>query len=167
MWKLSAKEVTKYNPKNRDEKGNYIIDEWIDYTDVGKKFEGVIFLLSDYKIIEDRYVNAVKFLFEYYNCNKIQLVSKKIFPEEDLEWLKDKDLEIFYSELLTLRTINIDDIDKVVKLILRGAFYAELHGKKDRRVSVRFSYDYYMYLNFPENEHIIRYIENYFGLYVR
>jgi hypothetical protein len=32
--------VTKYDPENRDAEGNYLIDEWTSFSDVGRTFSG-------------------------------------------------------------------------------------------------------------------------------
>lgn len=168
-WILSAKEVTKYNPNRRNENGVYLDNDWTDFSDIGKDVGngGIKLTLREYKKVEDRYVAAVKFLFEYYKCNRIQLISKKIYHDENLHRLRDEKLKTYFPLLLNKRTINIGDLDYVVRLILRGSLYAELFAKQDRRISVRFSYDFYMYFIFPENKEIIRNIENKIGLFVR
>lgn len=33
-------QITKYDPKNRDENNRYLKDEWTDYSSIGEIFEG-------------------------------------------------------------------------------------------------------------------------------
>ena len=88
-WQILAKEVTKYNPLFRNSEGVYLKDDWTDFSDIGK-IRGGNKRLSyiDYVKIEDKYVSTVKFLFDYYKCEKIQLVSKNIYEDENLRRLK-------------------------------------------------------------------------------
>lgn len=166
-WILSAHSVTKYNPIYRDEQGVYLRDEWTDYSDIEKKFEGNKLTLEEYENIETKYVESVKYLFRYYRINKIQLISKKYFLDENLERFKNKELGDFYMKMVAKRTVGINDIDKVVRLILRGGLYCELWGKNNRSVVVRFGYDYYMHFNCPDINDVKGYIENELGLFVQ
>ena len=73
----------------------------------------------------------------------------------------------FNLNLLTKRTIDVSDIDKVVRLILRGALYSELWGKANRDVVVKFGYDFYMHFNCPDINDAKGYIEKEIGLFVQ
>ena len=48
--------VCKYDPAFRDEKGAYKKDEWTDFSDIGRAFDGKVFTEEEYYETEDRYV---------------------------------------------------------------------------------------------------------------
>ncbi len=48
--------VTKYDPKNRDHNGWYVKDEWTDYSDIGKSFEGKRLTFWEYFNVESKYI---------------------------------------------------------------------------------------------------------------
>lgn len=165
LWMFNAATVTKFNPIYRNENGVYQKDEWDDYGDIGRTFDGKKLSFREYKIIEDKYVESIKYLFTFYNCNKIQLISKRLFLD-DLSCLRDDKLGDFYNQIKERRTINISEVEMISRLILRGALNVELWGKDNRNVVVRFDSSYYMFFNCPNIEDIKNYIEDEIGLYV-
>ena len=165
-WMFTASSVTKYNPIYRDGEGIYLKDEWEDYGDIGRIFNGKRFSYKEYKSIEDKHIESIKYLFTFYNCNQIQLISKRFFLD-DLSWLRDEKLGNFYNLIKKKRTINISEVEMVSRLIFRGALIAELWGKQNRNVVVRFDSSYYMFFNCPNIEDIKKYIEDEIGLYIR
>lgn len=162
-------EVTKYDPIYRNSEGIYTTDEWIGVDDIGKENNGKILYLDEYLKTEDKYVEAVKYLFEYYKSEKIQLVGKEIRHYEDLMNIENLNYKDYHENLHNRRTISIGELDIVVRLSLRCSFWAHLVSKKNRDVSVEFGYDYYMYFKIlKEDEDIItEYIEKKIGLFVR
>ena len=49
-------QVSKYDPIFRNAEGAYQKDEWTDFSDIGKTFEGKVFTEEEYYQTEDRYV---------------------------------------------------------------------------------------------------------------
>jgi hypothetical protein len=166
-WRLTAFEVMKYNPKFRNTKGHYIKKEWTEF-EIGKSFDGVVLTYQDYKNIEDKYISVIKYIFGYYNCDKIQFVKAKYFMEDDeLHLILDKELETFYKLLINRKTLDIKQTQMAARLILRSALSGMFHCKINKNIAVRFGYDFYMYINVPPNDEkeIKTYIEENIGLF--
>ena len=51
--------ITKYNPKNRDTRGAYLINEWTAYSDINKIIDGKSLNYTEYLAVENAYVNAI------------------------------------------------------------------------------------------------------------
>ncbi len=66
QWRLTAFEVMKYNPKFRNLEGHYLKKEWTEF-EIGKIFDGVELIYEDYKVVEDKYILAFQYLFDYFN----------------------------------------------------------------------------------------------------
>jgi len=68
--------VTKYNPANRNEKGYYMLDEWTDFSDVGKQFNGIELTMEEYLKVESAYtIVAISILKK---CDINSLTVKKL-----------------------------------------------------------------------------------------
>lgn len=61
----SSYRITKYNPANRNDSGNYCGDDWTSISDVGKFYNGELFTIEEYLRVENLYVCAVKKYMEY------------------------------------------------------------------------------------------------------
>lgn len=162
-------EVTKYNPIYRNSEGIYTNDEWIGVNDIGQECGGKVLQLEEYLNIENKYVQAAKHLFEYYGSEKIQLIDKEIRNYDDLPNTKNLDYKVFFETLNKRRTISIEELEIVIRLSLRDSFWAHLVSKNNRKISLEFGYDYYMYFKIfkKDEEAIKKYIETNIGLFVR
>lgn len=166
-WLFSSFEVMKYNPIYRDSSGKYIKDEWTDYSDIGKILNGVVLTFLDYKKFEDKYIEAISYLFKFYNCDKIQCIIERYYRDDDLEIINSMDLEKFYYELRKRKVLSLEETLKAARLHLRGAISGRFYMKGNKDISVRFGYDFYMYFNVPEinKKEIRNYIESKIGLF--
>lgn len=61
-------EIVKYSPKNYDDNGVYIKDEWSSRSDIGAVYDGKPFTLEEYLDVEQRYVNVVLSIMRATNC---------------------------------------------------------------------------------------------------
>ncbi len=166
-WQLTAFEVMKYSPEFRNSEGHYLKKEWTEFH-IGKSFDGVTLTYEDYKVVEDKYIEAFKYLFNYYKCNRIQILETTFFLEQnDLKDIRDNELEKFYLSLKGRKTLNLAEAGMAARLILRSAMYGRFYCKGNKEIGVRFGYDFYMFFNVPEaNKREIRdYIEKDIGLF--
>jgi len=166
-WRLTAFEVMKYDPKYRNEEGHYLKKEWTEF-EIGKSFDGKILTYLDYKIIEDKYISAIVYLFEYFKCTRVQFTKKVIYLDDnELHLIIDEELINFYKLLKNRRILNLEETTMAARLILRNAIYGGFNCKGSKNISVRFGYDFYMYFNTPEHEKqvIKKYIEKEIGLF--
>ena len=75
--------VTKYNPQYRDTNDVYTREEWTSFSDINKVFQGKLFSLNEYLLVEEKYIKAVK----------------TILKEKNIKNLKIRDLEIYSDDL--------------------------------------------------------------------
>lgn len=120
--------ITKYNPKHRDEAGQYTKDEWTSYSAVGKYISE-----KEYLEIEKAYIEtALSFIRE----NGIEGLTLKEFENQN-NYSENN------SSLAENQTLNISQIEKVIQNILREKYWAKLEAKE---MYIHFGYDFYMYI---------------------
>lgn len=165
-WIVTSLEVTKYNPIYRNKDGHYLKDEWTEFAHIGNTYNGELFTYDEYLRIENMYVSAIEYFFNYLNCYKIRLMRPIYFLDRIELDIRNNELYLFYTNLRGRRVLNLQEALKVSKLIMRGAMDGVLFCKGDDEISVRFGYDFYLYLDAPEDKNKIKeYIENKIGLF--
>lgn len=150
-WRFTAKSITKYNPVFRDDKGHYKQEEWVGFFQLGETINGESLTFSIYSETENKYITAAKLFFQFHDCTyiKIKNVEKKNFSDYNRD---DKGhLLKVYSLIDEGLLLSINDLDIVVKLILRDLVWAELVCDQEESAAVRFGYDFYMYFNSSKN----------------
>jgi hypothetical protein len=148
--------ITKYNPKNRDSEGSYLDhSEWTAISDIGRP-EYKNFTFEVYEKIETGYIEAIQLILKDNNIDHLVIDSfllhdKKIDFEKYIETGRLKNIRLdFDKEIKTLKNgvkLNIDQIKKIIRLILRETVDLRLVNKE---FEVRFGYDYYMYVKTNE-----------------
>ena len=78
MFDLEEYRVTKYNPDNRNSLGDYLIDEWTSFSDIGKKYEGKIFTMSDYIKTENNYIKAINNFMKCTSTVELKIVDLEV-----------------------------------------------------------------------------------------
>ncbi|MFT3676837.1 MAG: hypothetical protein QM781_13170 [Chitinophagaceae bacterium] len=157
-WEFSAKSVTKYNPVYRDEQGHYEKEEWIGFFQLGRVVSGELLTYDEYVKVENRYVLAAKLFLTFNNCSDIMIVNLEkreiddfsvYFPNDETGHIKT------FTEIKEGAFVSGDDIDNIIRLILREVVWAELVCKTEESVAIRFGYDFYMYFNSPKKWEIL------------
>ncbi len=148
-WRYKARSITKYNPKNYDSAGAYLIDEWTSYSDIGKGIDPVANALlskEGYLEVEGNYISAVKMFMTEVNAKKIKVIELyKISDADDFDKYDDKVLFDFYTELKE-KEYSISSLHIIMQLILREYMQASIQLVTPKMDStVYFGYDYYMY----------------------
>ena len=141
---LESFRITKYNPKNRNEKGHYLVDEWTSFSDVWKNVT-----FEEYITIENKYIECVEKCMQIVNIKN--LVLKKY--EENTSfylinqfWLDEK----VYNSLHENINVCINDIPTVIRAILRGNCWWKLSW--DKNFFIHFGWDYYMFIGFKSSK---------------
>ncbi len=151
--------ITKYDPKNRNELGYYLKDEWTEYGDIGRSFDGKIFTYEEYVIVEDAYIQAVLLFMDCLEIDSLKVISLEDThgknPESiSVESIKIKNNEYYKKEMIIF----------IIKSILRYKLWCKLESENMR---VDFGYDYYMGLACSKLcMSTIKKIENELGLFV-
>lgn len=128
--------VTKYYPKNRDERGNYLLDsEWTSFTEVGTKVNE-----EDYLKIESNYIKAITSFMDDMGLNRVYLNALELWSNE----VVSQNAASFLSEIWVGKGVTTQEISELAKLTLRNAIWCKLSYKKE--FFVHFGYDFYMYI---------------------
>lgn len=122
--------ITKYNPQFRNESGAYQLDEWTEYSDLGRVFNGVKFSIEEYEKVESAYIQSVILILE-----ELLIDSVKIESLEN----RNKIPTITNGQI-----VNLNDLPHTMKLVLRENCWFRL--RHPRRAFIHFGYDYYMYI---------------------
>jgi hypothetical protein len=129
--------VTKYDPRNRDEAGHYLHDEWTSYSDIGKSFQGTILTVDDYTRVENAYVEvALAFMLESKSDGL------RISCLETRDGYHESGLVLVLGA-----EVRSDQIKQVCRLCLQDKIWCKLEGDGGR--FIHFGWDYYMYLGVP------------------
>ena len=129
--------ITKYNPKNRDTQGRYLVDEWTAYSDIGQEFGGSVLTREEYLRVENTYVDAaIKLLDE---CGVSSLVIDSL--ENHLNYQSN------YVALSDGQRLRDESLREGIRSLLRGDFWCRLQD--GTRAFIHVGYDYYMYIGVP------------------
>lgn len=128
--------ITKYNPKNRDERGFYLDDkEWTCFFEVGTKVSE-----EDYLGTETDYINAIITFMDEMDLNKVYLNDLEIWSDE----VVSQNASSFLRKMWMGKAVTAQEIRELAKLTLRNVIWCKLSYKKE--FFVHFGYDYYMYI---------------------
>ena len=173
-WRWTADLIVKYAPENYDERGIYRKDEWTSSSDIGKVYDGKRFTREEYLETEDKYVQAVirgmeltgcSFLtVEYLFVSRKKSDMKRRFTPKNPLYEQNKDLYDMFLNIKEGMRIHISQIEKAVRLNLRGYIDCDLTNKK-KDFYVRFGFDYYMYFNSNIDKCILKEEIEKIGLY--
>ena len=173
-WRWTADEIVKYAPENYDERGIYRKNEWLMSSDIGKIYDGKRFTREEYLETENKYVQAVirgmelagcSFLtVEYLFVSRKKSDMKRRFTPKNPLYEQNKDLYDMFLNIKEGMRIHISQIEKAVRLNLRGYIDCDLTNKK-KDFYVRFGFDYYMYFNSNIDKCILKKEIEKIGLY--
>ena len=120
--------VTKYNPACRDTNGIYLKDEWTDYSDIGKSYDGYILTAEEYYKVENNYIQM---------CNEVwQMQGSYPISVNDVEKRR-------FSPIIPKTIKDKEHLTKIISEILECKLWARLEGEN---FFIHFGYDYYMYI---------------------
>jgi len=143
--------ITKYNPKHRNSDGVYLLDEWTSYSDVGQIFNGKVFEIQEYLKVEEKYIEAIKALFNFFKINRFVIEGiEKNNEENDFNETDKAFLFPTYQKIQEDEIVSATELENTVKLILREYMWGKII-LEDVGVGVSFGYDYYMYFEFNES----------------
>ena len=137
--------ITKYDPVFRNESGEYILNEWTSYHDIGQKFYDGILTKEKYLKQEDGYIHTIELILDDNNLNSMRLVQLEKYRTKELSELLSKEEKEFIKNMRSDMLMSRDDIKKVSRLILREFVWGKLESI-DKLVTIEFGYDYYMYV---------------------
>jgi len=116
--------ITKYDPQYRDNRGAYLKDEWTDYGDIGKTFEGKILTLEEYLKTEDAYIQAILLFMEDLNIDSLRISCLEKDGRNPKKVIVD-DIEIVNNTY-----VNKESIVPIIRLILRSKTWCKFKAKQ-------------------------------------
>lgn len=135
--------MSKYNPVNRNSKGHYIADEWTSVNDIGNIYSNQELTLSDYVLVEEKYVDAIKAIMTEVKIDKLRIQEFEKYEYSGIVEGNSDFLINMYDSLAEGMMIEKQNLSSVVKLILREIAWAKLVNPS---LEIHFGYDYYMYV---------------------
>lgn len=143
--------ITKYDPKNRNEKGHYLYDHWTEFGDIGKTLAGEHVTIDKYLNVESDYIHAVREILKENNLEYLRVVGfdKKQF-KRSIKAFKGKwsHKPVYENMLLSEdKKVSIDEIELICQMNFRYYCHIELEIKD--KFYVHFGFDMYMYVGAP------------------
>ena len=71
--RMKERVIVKYNPKYYDIQGVYTKDEWTDFSDVGREFEGKRLSIEEYLVVENNFIAFVRECVELVGCKYLTI----------------------------------------------------------------------------------------------
>ena len=135
MIKKMSYRITKFDPKKRNNEGHFLdVSEWVSISDIGNpKYNNVNY--AEYEKIETAYVKSIELILDEKRISNLKIDSFELYNTiEDFENFKKdgrlKNIDIdFRSEIATLKngtTLNLIEIQKIIRLILRETIWMNL-----------------------------------------
>ena len=144
--------ITKYNPIHRDHDGFYKKDEWTSWADLGKIYNDRKFCINDYLFAENKYIDVVKELLNINNIQELYIIDLEVSQIDYLidEMSKEKlylskyDMQILKRIINGKKTVDLNEIPGLFRLLLREIIWCRLLKKKQFEIEI--GYDFYMYV---------------------
>ena len=70
---MSKYRITKYNPALRNEDGWYMPDDWTDWSDIGKIYNGNMLGAREYLEVETKYIEIVTKILKYKTVTTMEI----------------------------------------------------------------------------------------------
>jgi hypothetical protein len=142
--------VTKYNPDFRNSTGVYEKDEWIAFSDIGDRFDGVEFTVNNYIETEELYLAAIHRFMSNLDLNSLN-ISRLEKENYVLREHDRKHIDLYPLQMTRIvefiqdgNSLNGVDLDNFCRLCLRSQIWGVLEHRED--MFVHFGRDYYMYI---------------------
>ncbi len=140
--------ISKYNPLLR-RNGIYVEDDWTDYSDIGKLFNGQELTFDKYTLVEQKYLQCVSNLLNHFNVNIIKLIAVELY-EPNLSW---------YSNQL----ISVDKSLVFLTDCMRNKCWGQLIGPK---FCIYMGWDFYLHIRCELSLSCLDAISSSSGLYL-
>ena len=123
------------------------MDEWTSYSDIGKSFLDKELTMDRYITVENSYIEVVMSAMKEMGITSFTIIElEKGKYDEKIYELNDV-YRGLYNKLKERCNIFIDEIEMVLRLILRETIWGKL---VHNNAFIHFGYDYYMYMGSQE-----------------
>ncbi len=143
---MSVFRISKYDPRLRI-CGKYMADEWTDYSDIGRSFDGKILTEEEYLSIENRYLCCIR---DIMNCSCIP-------------YMLISGLEIYEKCIWSEGCIvSVEKIDTIIRDCFRNVCWCKLEYDD---MYIHFGYDFYIYVSTHSEADVVNEICNRYSLF--
>ncbi|HLB94041.1 MAG TPA: hypothetical protein VJJ81_02235 [Candidatus Babeliales bacterium] len=136
--------ITKYNPKNRDINGSYLLDEWTCYSQVDTITNGKLLTYAEYLVTENAYVKAINLFMICNDLKELQVAYLEKYWELDQDFNLNLAMIELFKRMKIRRKLSMDEVEIMARLVLRRKLWCKLGN--ENTMFVHFGYDYYMYI---------------------
>jgi len=139
--------LSKYNPKYRDEYGNYTRQEWTAISDIDE----IGVFSQEYLNVENNYIKAIIIILEYFEIEKLYVMQL----EKDDNVLSDNEIIKEYGQYFSQEMrecilcvqegeeLSKEKIEDVLKLTLREVIWCVLYSRTTHFV-IKPGFDFYI-----------------------
>ena len=124
-------------------------ETWSSINEIGHMYRDHMFTYKEYKKTEQSFINFFIELFKYVHAHKVKIIQlkKNRFPV-NATYDRKGVLRTWYDRIVNNMSVNLDDLQYIVPLILRENIWGTLYHKKSKTY-IHFGYDYFVYVNSP------------------
>ena len=154
--RMKERVIVKYNPKYYDIQGVYTKDEWTDFSDVGREFEGKRLSIEEYLVVENNFIAFVRECLELIGCKYLTIDwnwwngDKKSYRDSiksncklDPNFEETEYLALF-NEVEVKNRVSIPKSMCLFRLMLRCSLGISLSNRK-RKIKLYMGYEYYLH----------------------
>lgn len=135
--------VSKYDNKVKNH------NEWTDYSDIRKVFDGKKLTIDEYLSVEQNYIDFILEVLKLNNVLDLTLTELEVY--ENIKWTENQ-------------TINVSVVPAVIKDILRNKCWCKLKGDG---FCLCFGFDFYMHIKSNIDYACLVKLCNRYGLYIK
>ena len=140
--------VSKYNPLFYVD-DVFVKNEWTDFSDIGKSFDGEQLTLTEYEKIENNYINFVVEIANVINLSKFRILDLQIY--DSVLWENEQE-------------ISLSNLPMLIKDCLRNKCWCKIH---EERFCLCFGFDFYLHLKCEVDYALVNKISEKNSLYVQ
>lgn len=142
--KMYSYRITKYNPKNRNDLGWYLANEWTSISDIGQFHNGKRVSKKEYFEIENSYVVSIRTVINFLRLKSLYVSNlEKHSTRPRCKRYTSKSMQELYKSVTDGMELCKQQIADMARLVLRELIWCKLETKD---MSAHFGYDYYMYI---------------------
>lgn len=135
--------ISKYNLKYRNSSGDYILEDWTSYSDIGETFCNKELTLEEYRIMENLFIDVVIFAMKETQQDFLIVSELEKIVDNNSVLNVGNESYALYKDIHNNARIHLKEIPLFMKLQLRELLWGKLVSEN---LNVHFGYDYYMYL---------------------
>jgi len=144
---MQSYRVTKYDPKERNGHGAYVVEDWISSSNIGDSINGQVLTLDNYLQCENNYVRCIKQLLSLAEISDLKVASLEDYREDSgTEYnstFGDTNYNLRFKEGQVIRG---ELISSIIRLALREELWCKLECPNG---FIHFGHDFYCYVGIP------------------